>query len=182
MVPVGLFAGDEFHPKVNRATNFRLFSISPNDREPIINHLPCRDPLSRNRSRSDPIGTEDVIILDKKIDIGNRMREWDIKVLIPDRPDRIRDHARTRHGGPREADGDVRIAGDDVLVVAVAAIEVVLHVLLEARALLRERRGAAEDGGDSPESLREEVHVREVASLDNLDVEVAVEEADSSRC
>ena len=95
------------------------------------------------------------------------MSQRDLEMLVPRRVLGVWDDARARHGGASDADGDVRVAGDDLAVVVT-----VLFALLIAG-----DRGAAgvESREESAEALREHVHVRKKPSLNDSEIEVPVE-------
>lgn len=89
-------------------------------------------------------------------------------MLVPRGALGVRDNAGSRHRGAGEADGDVRVAGDD-LMVAVTWMAVVPFSGHGSAA-------GVESGEDSPNTLREHVHVGKKPSFHDLHVEIAVKE------
>lgn len=90
------------------------------------------------------------------------MPDGDEEMLIPDGILRVGDDAGADDGGSSKADGDVGVAGDDLVVV----------LLLGA--------GGAGDGGAAggeaaTEALGEHVHVGEASCFDDSKVEISVE-------
>ena len=147
---------------------WRLIERS-NHREPVGDRIAGGDSPRGDRRDSDQIGAEHVVVLDDELDVRDRVSERDREPLGPDRVLRVGDDSRARHAGSGEADRHVRVAGDDppvaVLVETLAAIPVA-----------SERRVACLEGGEElPESLRDQIHIGQAASLDDLQVEVAVE-------
>lgn len=95
------------------------------------------------------------------------MRERDLEVLVPRRALRIRDHAGARDGGAGEAHGDVRIAGDDLVVAGAGAVELPFSGYGGA---------ASVEGGEEPsDTLGEQIHVGKAASLDDYQIEGPME-------
>ncbi|GER39961.1 receptor expression-enhancing protein 3 [Striga asiatica] len=82
-------------------------------------------------------------------------------MLVPNGVLGIGNDAGAGDAGAGEADGDVGVAGDDVVVVFAAA--------------LGRGAGLVAGGEQAAEALREDVHVGEAAGLDDLQVKVAVE-------
>lgn len=94
--------------------------------------------------------------------------EGDVEVLVPMGVLGVGDDARAGDAGAGEADGDVGVGGDDLVVLleaAAAAVGAALEGLLEG----------LEGGEEAAEALDEEVHVGEAPGFDDLEVEVAVE-------
>lgn len=74
------------------------------------------------------------------------MSERDMELLVPFRILGVGDDARARHRGAGEADGDVRVARDDLAVAVLA--------------LLGPAAGHVESGEAAAEALGDHVHVR----------------------
>jgi len=93
--------------------------------------------------------------------------EWDLEVLVPRRVLRVRDHAGARNGGAGEADGHVRIAGDD-FAVAVAGMSLLPFPGDGGAAGVKSRE-------EPSHALGEHVHVRKEPSILDYQIEGAVE-------
>lgn len=101
------------------------------------------------------------------------MSQRDVEPLVPARVLRVANHARARHGGLRDRDSDVRVAGDDFSVVAAGGAAAVGGGCFGGVGGV-EFDGIA--GGDAAaDALGEDVHVRQASGLDDFEVEVAVE-------
>lgn len=90
------------------------------------------------------------------------MRDGDEEMLVPDWILRVGDDAGADDGGSSEGDGDVGVAGDDLVVV------------------LRLGAGGRGDGGAAggeaaAEALGEHVHVGEESCFDDSKVEISME-------
>lgn len=188
LVQIIFVARSKFNPDSNSAIRFRLFTVVPDYREPILDGLTGNDPPSGDRGGPDLVRPEDVVILDVELDAGHGMRERHPEPLVPCRILGVGDDGRAGHGGAGEADGDVRVTGDDLPAVVVA---VALALAVAAGSggdggpggggggvggLAVE--GLAAGGEDAAEALRDHVHVGQAPGLQNLEFEVAVEEED----
>lgn len=162
-------ARSEFNLDSKSAIGFRLFTVTADYREPILNGLTGNERPSGDPGDPDYVRAEDVVVLDVEVDAGHRMRDRHPEPLLPGRILGVGDDVRAGHGGAGEADGDVRVAGDDLPAVVVAAL-----------AVAAAGEGLAAGGEDAAEALRDHVHVGQAPSLQNLELEVAVEEEDGA--
>jgi len=97
------------------------------------------------------------------------MRERDVEPLVPQRVRRVLQHARARHRRLRHGHRDVRVARDDPPVV------VLPRVLASAVGrLLGVEFDSVTGGYATADTLREDIHVRQVPRLDDFQIEVAV--------
>lgn len=99
---------------------------------------------------------------DLKLNLWDWVRDGDEEMLIPDGILRVGDDAGADDGGSSEADGDVGVAGDDLVVV----------LLLWAGG---GGDGVAAGGEAAAEALGEHVHVGEASCFDDSKVEISVE-------
>lgn len=75
LVQIIFVARSKFNPDSNSAIRFRLFTVVPDYREPILDGLTGNDPPSGDRGGPDLVRAEDVVVLDVELDAGHGMRE-----------------------------------------------------------------------------------------------------------
>lgn len=128
--PVGLdlMERSEFHVDVESGFLLRRFPRRAEDGEPAGDALPRGDLVYGDLRGADDLRAEDVVVLDLELEVGERVRNGDVEVLVPERILRVLQDARAGESRLRDDDGYVGIAGDDLAVsadVSVAAAAVV---------------------------------------------------------
>jgi len=160
---------------VQRRVRLRRLPRRPDDRVPVGNQLACGNQLRRNLHGSNNLRAENVVVLHAELQIHNRMRERDVKPLVPRRVRRVLQHARARHRRLRHRNRHVRVTRDDPPVVALlprplaSTVGGVLGVEFDSVAA----------GYAAAETLREDVHVRQVPRLNNFQIQVTMKVGDA---
>lgn len=178
-----LLARSEVHLQQERRIRLRRFPEGIQDREPAADGLPDSEVCGGDSDDSDQIGAKEVVVLDVELEVDDGVSQRDVEPLIPGRVLGVLDDSRARHGRLRDVDGDVRVAGDDSGVVvdlpvraaaSTAAATAVGVVGIGGGASSGALDGAA-DGDAAAEVVGDGVHVRQVTSSDDPEVQVAME-------
>ncbi|GMN28871.1 hypothetical protein TIFTF001_002205 [Ficus carica] len=176
-----LLARSEVHLQPERRIRLRRFPGGIQDREPAADGLPVSEVCGGDSDGSDQIGAKEVVVLDVKLEVDDGVSQRDVEPLVPVRVLGVLDDSRARHGRLRDGDGDVRVAGDDPGAVvdlpvraAASAAAVVGVVGIGGGASSGALDGAA-DGDAAAEVGGDDVHVRQVTSFDDPEVQVAME-------
>lgn len=140
-------ARSELHLEVEGGVGLGGLAGGANDGEPAGDVLPGGQARCRNGDTADELGSEDVVVLDLELDVDDGVGEGDVEVVVPLRVLGVGDDVGAGDGGLRDDDCDVRVAGDDAVV-----------VLLD---LLVSGGGAASVAGSeaAAETLSSDVHV-----------------------
>lgn len=138
------------------------------DGEPALGGGAGEDPVDGEGGDADELRAEDVVVLDVELEPGDGVGDLDAEALLPPGVLGVGDDPRLRDGGAGEADGDVGVAGDDLLGPDAAA---------PARVVAGAGGAAgAVAGEEAAHPLRHDVHVGEALGLGYPDVKVAVQE------
>lgn len=173
-----LLARRELHLQPERRFRLWRLPVGIQDRVPAADNLAGGDLSGRDSGGSDHIGAEDVVVLDVELEVDDGVSQGDVEPLVPVRVLGVLDHARAGDGGLRDVDGDVRVAGDDPRVV----VDLPVGAAAFGVAVIAGRGGGeggilngAAGGEATAEVVGDDVHVRQAASFDDPEVEVAME-------
>lgn len=139
------------------------------DGEPALGGGAGEDPVDGEGGDADELRAEDVVVLDVELEPGDGVGDLDAEALLPPGVLGVGDDPRLRDGGAGEADGDVGVAGDDLL--GPDADAAPARVVAGAGGA-----AGAVAGEEAAHPLRHDVHVGEALGLGYPDVEVAVQE------
>ena len=96
-----------------------------------------------------------------------------MELFLPDRILRVLQHARARHRGLRHRNGDVRVARDDPPMM-VRPCTLAAAVAVGGGGSVGVEFDSVAGGDAAAEALGEDVHIGQVARLDDFQIEVAV--------
>jgi len=149
---------DELYGQMQDSSRGARLAIGLKQRVDTLNPLPCQKLLSGDGHRTNDLSTEDITVLDNKLDFGGLMRDGHDKVLRPDGVLAVGDDVGPRDGSIGDLYGDVGVAGHG-----------------------RAGHLAADGAGDAraeelADPLGEHVLVGQVAGVVHPDVEGAVEQ------
>lgn len=178
-----LLARSEVHLQPERRIRLRLFPVGIPDREPAADGLPGSKVSGGDSDGSDQIGAKEVVVLDVKLEVDDGVSQRDVEPLVPERVLGVLDDSRARHGRLRDHNGDVRVAGDDpgavvdlpVRAAASSAFATAVGVVGIGGGASSWALDGAADGDTAAEVVGDDVHVRQVTSFHDPEVQVAME-------
>lgn len=161
--------------EVERGAGLVRPATGADDGEPLVDLLLARggDSVGGDGSRADELRAEGVVVLDLELEHGGPVRERHEELLPPARLLAVGNHCRARHHRAGHGQRHVRVAGDDLPVVAAVRP---FPAPGAGRLLGRAGGGGAAGGEAAADMLGEHVHIGEQPRLNDPQVEVPVEE------
>lgn len=166
-----LIARRELQLDPKSGVGFGRFPGRPKNRYPVGNRLTGGDFLGGDLSGAYQLCPEEVVVFDLELEVKHAVCQWDDEVFIPLRVLGVLNNMRTGDGGLRDANGDVRIAGDNPAVLVNPAVTTITMGIGVVGGTFESVAGSEA----TAEMLGDEVHVRQVTSFMNGEVKVAME-------